>query len=409
MTPMRLDLWDFPTAKATLEDIASDLRKGVSQILLWAIPYEQEAFLEELERELSLGYGSEVRRVYLEDFRNHEITSSGIGEAVRLPGRSKIALDTPPEVVVLIGFEKRSLQDQRLIMEFYSKWRIIAHSHDIQDTLVLIIPAKSLTDEHLVYLQREKPEVKGRVRIIAGIPSAIEVQLAYRQEAVVALEPEAQWKELLISSIAGNDLELASFLWRCKLGSLTEVQSAIKDFINQYQTDGMSPWDTAVPASWKPIPRGIKPTLEKHLLNLKLMEQRITLYTPEMGEEIHPVITLMTNNEEDLKHRMWRFQASFLMPIIDQVRMKMINLLGDKLHTLGLNGREVEIRDICYYLESLSNEERDRQLYYEPLERIRNIRNRLAHLSPISLEECATLFNFWYKVQEQNAPGSARL
>lgn len=406
---MRHDLWDFPTAKATLKDIVSDLRSGISQILLWAIPHDQEAFLERLGSELSREYECEVRRVYLEEFHSNQITSSGIGDAVRLPSRSKIPLDNPPEIVLLVGFEKRSLNDQRLIMEFYRKWRSIAHSDDIRDTLVIIIPARCLADEHVIYLLREKPEVKGRIRIIAGIPSAIEVQLAFRQEATVALKPEEQWKEFLISSIAGNDLELASFLWTCKLGSLQNVQSAIEDFMNQYQTDELSNWNHTIPVGWKPIPRGVRPSLEKHLLNLKLIEQRVTLYTPEMGEEIHPVITLITKNEEELKHRMWRFQSSLLMPIIDQIRMKMISLLGDKLQASGLNVKEVEIRDICNFLRSLSSEAQDKQLYYEPLERIRNIRNNLAHLTPISLEECAALFNFWYRIQEQNSPGFARI
>jgi len=98
----------------------------------------------------------------------------------------------------------------------------------------------------------------------------------------------------------------------------------------------------------------------------------------------------------------WRGQSAVLMPIIDQIRTKIIDLLSKNSH-LNHHLDEAEIKDLCNFLKDEDNHSVFRQMYLSDLERVRQIRNLIAHLKPVSISDWNFLMRFSAQIQQQKS------
>jgi len=364
------ETWNLPSLKMLLTDVSRNLSEGISEILIWSVDLDYNEFLYRLY-DLSISKELSVRP------------------------------SDPPRVFVLTGFEEITPQSRNIIWRFYQNWRSKAHSTQIKSPLLILIPPVSLSEVDSKFLEKEQGEVKGRIRIVAGFPTALEAQIIRRRDMNNAFTPELQWKEIIISSICANDLELSDYLLDCDLTSTKSIQDSLQDyFVSKIQgtLDGKKLDD------WKPIPRGITPHPKRHLLNLQLIYQKVTLYTPERGEEIHPITYLRLGKENGYLERLiWRGQSAVLMPIIDQIRTKIIDLLSKNSHFNHHQLDEAEIKDLCNFLKDEDNHSVFRQMYLSDLERVRQIRNLIAHLKPVSISDWNFLMRFSAQIQQQKS------
>ncbi|RDX58706.1 hypothetical protein DXM13_06915, partial [Fructilactobacillus sanfranciscensis] len=90
-----------------------------------------------------------------------------------------------------------------------------------------------------------------------------------------------------------------------------------------------------------------------------------------------------------------------VLPIIDQVRIKMIDVLKRNLKNNKVDFDEAEIKDLCNYLRDQDHYSNMRQIYLNDLERVRSIRNSIAHLKPVSISEWNFLVQFSSKILQK--------
>lgn len=390
----------MPSLKMLLTDVSRNLSEGISEILIWSVDLDYNEFLYRLY-ELLREYNFEIVRIDLDKIPENQITSTHLGNDLSISKELSVRPSDPPRVFVLTGFEEITPQSRNIIWRFYQNWRSKAHSTQIKSPLLILIPPVSLSEVDSKFLEKEQGEVKGRIRIVAGFPTALEAQIIRRRDMNNAFTPELQWKEIIISSICANDLELSDYLLDCDLTSTKSIQDSLQDyFVSKIQgtLDGKKLDD------WKPIPRGITPHPKRHLLNLQLIYQKVTLYTPERGEEIHPITYLRLGKENGYLERLiWRGQSAVLMPIIDQIRTKIIDLLSKNSHFNHHQLDEAEIKDLCNFLKDEDNHSVFRQMYLSDLERVRQIRNLIAHLKPVSISDWNFLMRFSAQIQQQKS------
>ncbi len=395
---MHDNVWDLPSLRLLMKEISHNLSEGVSVILIWSVFLEYEEFLERLSTYLTEN-GCGLEFINLADVSEHRITSTSIGDILGLPDEKMRNFYDQPQVYIFDKFESRSLKSQFLLLEFYQNWRKINHNINLRASLLMVIPVENLTSNHLSILKQERGEVKGKIRIIVGIPSMLESQLLSRPLSMGELTPEYQWKEALISSLCANDLELSEYLWRHDLNSPLSIKESLQEYgeLTEWRNNNLEFLE-----SWRPIPRGAGIDIQKHLLNLKLIQRKVTLYTPEFGEEIHPVSCIRKGDVNGYLDRyIWRGQSFIVLPIIDQVRIKMIDVLKRNLKNNKVDFDEAEIKDLCNYLRDQDHYSNMRQIYLNDLERVRSIRNSIAHLKPVSISEWNFLVQFSSKILQK--------
>ena len=53
------------------------------------------------------------------------------------------------------------------------------------------------------------------------------------------------------------------------------------------------------------------------------------VYTPEYGLEIHPSLLAQASRKKELETMLWRGQAEFLLPILNEIRLRVCNELTE--------------------------------------------------------------------------------
>ena len=115
---------------------------------------------------------------------------------------------------------------------------------------------------------------------------------------------------------------------------------------------------------------------------------------------LHPAASVVTDEDQEVKQRVWRGQVQTLLPLVDEYRLKTIKYLADnyrydprKVHNSG-QGSVVEIATIKHYIET--NRTLRKKIDKEILSLIRVLnktRNDLAHLRVISSAQRKKLLN----------------
>ena len=392
------DAWEMPSLRNLLTDICRNLREGISEILIWSVSLDLNQFLDRLSAQLS-GHYCQTTFVYLETVPENQVTPTCLGTDLVLTRGRFVETSDQPKVFVLTGFQNVTPQSQSIILRFYQNWRSKAHSAEIKSSLLLIIPAVSLSEADSILLEKEQGEVKGKVRVVAGYPTALESQIIRRRYMNNTFTFDDLWKEVIISSICANDLELSNYLLHCDLTSTESIQDSLKEYLVTIDDD---PLVYKKLDHWKPIARGMIPHPKRHLLNLQLIHQKVTLYTPENGEEIHPITYLKLGKDNGYLERLiWRGQSAILLPIIDQIRTKIIGLLQKGSTVNHHQLEEAEVKDLCVFLRDHESHSIYKQIYLNDLERVRQIRNSIAHLKPVSFGDWNFLMNFSVRIHQQ--------
>lgn len=313
-------------------------------------------------------------------------------------------------VVFLEGFDELEVDARQSWLELLTLWSNMTHA--IANTMVpttslcLIAQADGLLSclpNSMLYL---------KIRWWWGVPSRIEVQLYCHSlsEAGDAME-ETLWREYLLPHLVGDDVTLLKYLWDKLFGAPTELLSSLANYAESRWPDHqVAEWRLAS-QSWHES-RFVQPAqLEPPFEARNLWANGIVTSSVEHGIELHPAIAALLGYHQAIYHRLWRGQASLLLPLLDQTRLTLCSYLTRRYgpdwplrwdapltkgeeELLHENPLACEWGHLHYLLENCGGLKGERR-YASLAKQGRDLRNRLAHYRPVSY---ASFRTFW---QEQ--------
>lgn len=231
----------------------------------------------------------------------------------------------------------------------------------------------------------------------SGIPTALDVKMLCRIKAQ-RMDAENQWRENLLASLAGNDIDLAAELWDTILCEENEINQVLLDYAN-----GMG-WDPLKEKGrlnqWHPKPPGINISSITDQESLSLLNDGITVYTPEYGEEIHSAFLALLSRRNDIHHRIWRAQANIFLPLIDDVRRRICDYINQNgVEIKGYHFETpVELKDLKNYIDELDKQSYVRRQWEYGIKIALSSRNSLAHYETITYRSFSDFWRFYIGV-----------
>lgn len=249
-----------------------------------------------------------------------------------------------------------------------------------------------------------------------GFPSALEMRLACRIASGRYGEDDAgaaEWREYVIPGLASGDVQLAEHMWSYVLAGADYAIKGLRGYWDNLEqsevADSIEEVSELVNAArgefavGQELPDELRPLWARGLL----------AYTPEYGLEIHPALLAHKNQRTGVEHRLWRGQSELLLPLVNEIRLRVCE---EMTITYGpdwpirwvppLNEHEIEevrrsplgteLSHINYLLQNLGIRNPRHDLHQkralgEIVLQSRNVRNEIAHYSPIVFEDFVNL------------------
>lgn len=400
-----INIWTLPSAAQMLNDVRKELSEGVSLCLVFAIPGDIIEFQRILCHGLLIEDSLTTCSIYLPELEtitlaNFQKSIAGVeyqNNSLELFMKS----DAAPDVIIIQGFDEIENSLQNDTMWLMRRWVEHCHTNADKKSLCLVVPGNLAAKIHEIQLSTTSSRLK--IRYLIGMPSALEVQLISRaQSGIELISAEAHWRELLVSSLSGNDLDIAYMLGHSQLNNLDDINEVLKEYA------GLNSWELSTFEKefkgWIPLSSGMKPDMPQHIENIKLLWKQTTIYTPEYGEEIHPAVLAIMGKYDEIRHRVWRSQTTLVLPVIDELRIKIFLLLKNRINKTWNHEEIPEIGELKYSLDQLPVDSVVRQQFYDIVRHARDIRNKLSHVEVINLREYILLWNSWQKIRRMNTP-----
>lgn len=295
-----------------------------------------------------------------------------------------------PGVILLDNFEGCPLLKRHEWLLALSRWADASSRCSGKHSLALIATHRAMEGQKL-----PNPELKLVYSVWSGMPSALDVQVLCRLKTE-RQDAESQWRENLLASLAGNDLNLADRLWDVIL----EGEEKIYCVLCQYALE--KGWDPGQVngelKNWRPMPPGSDLSNILNSDKFRLLGRGITIFTPEYGEEIHSALIALLNRKDELNHRIWRAQANLILPLIDDARRR---ICGYLIHTCAEGwGYEfpVELGPLGDYIRALDNRSWVKCQWGTGVNLAQSLRNKLAHYETISPRSYHDFWRFYIGV-----------
>lgn len=309
-----------------------------------------------------------------------------------------------PEILFLDGFDELPEKDQIQWLQFVVQWAQVCQGRNFPDDGGSETPPALclLAQASQVPYPLPQTNVLLSIRVWRGIPTTLEMRLLCRLASEQDSGPLSRWKEHTIPAIAGSDIDLADYL--CDQEFLDRAELA--DLLRAYGR--RRGWDQTELEDWP---------LHNHSRNTTLWQEDWALpdalyqmwargmvhWTPEYGLERHSAVLALLDQRESLDHRLWRGQAGFLLPEIDEIRLGLCTHLNQ---SYGLNWpykwrepeTEIECQEVretpfaCqwghmeYLLQKCPNIQVE-QRWLPLVRQSRQLRNAVAHYRPITLRD----------------------
>lgn len=314
---------------------------------------------------------------------------------------------TAPDVIEIRSIDVLDDKSRAEWVELLVQWaeitKEISNTGQRAPAFCLIIPARDVLNE------LPSSDLHLALHWWWGFPSALELGLLCRLRAGnVAGNAASPWKENLLPSLAGNDFMLFELLWDApaRFESIFDGISEHYAQLSGWTGDRLTQWGAN--RVFQATDRR-KMTDEPAAEFLELWAHGALSWTPEYGLELHTMALHLLGWREKLDHRIWRGQAAFLLPMLDQLRITICEDLtvryGPDWPTqwgVPLSDEEIEAVTrtpfACQwghlqYLLTTSEELRPNRNRWLGLTTLsRKIRNKLAHYQAIPFQEYEALF-----------------
>ena len=159
-----------------------------------------------------------------------------------------------------------------------------------------------------------------------GFPSALEVRLACRiGSRDVDGEAANRWREQVLPALAGTDWKLAEHFWDSILYPTEEIIRSLAEYAHR---EGL----THLPVPEVPRHDASTSSLSPPSDLWEQWAKGNISFTPESGAEYHPATLADCGRRIDVEHRLWRGQSELLLPILNEIR---IRICDDLTETFG--------------------------------------------------------------------------
>ncbi len=268
--------------------------------------------------------------LWLPDLSPQEPLVRALGTALHLEWDATATTLTPealwdalctqgPDVVCLQGYRSVPQERQAELGRLISYW-----AQRLQGRVSQGGPRLCLFGSALRPTLVPKPDVCLAVHWWWGFPSAQEVQWVARCR-VEPLPPQltASWyREHLVPSLSGNDLDLADALWEQPYLDAQDLWDCLRGYAEarHWDPDLLSKWGaTTLAESVDGISLASDAPPE---WSRWMWEHGVLQWTPEYGLELHSAALAVLAHAEWLNHRIWRSQAAVALPLVERVRVR---------------------------------------------------------------------------------------
>ncbi|GIK37998.1 MAG: hypothetical protein BroJett011_18310 [Chloroflexota bacterium] len=419
---MKSQVLDAPSASQLINQLIEEMYLGRSVLLI--TPETQS--LADIRSAISLGVNR--RNLWLEEISLGELPLKYDGAIAQLSDflrldpvpqtlEALLLHERCPEVILLNDIEKLSTVDSQTWFRLLENWA--QQSKRIRDTQVhpvarrvcLCSPATVLTGN------LPKSDVALSVRWWWSIPSSLEMQLLCRLQAP-EYTLETIWREHLLPSLTGNDVELLEYLWDKVTQPLDVLVDSLQEFaLAKGWKRHSERWTKLLKKQAPPKMNGFgyfsPPEAWRCFWDFGAL-----IYTPEHGLEIHTAALVLLGQRKEVEQKMWRGQAGLLLPLLDNVRLNLCDYLTRRYGkgwplkwAKPKDDQELErvkknplATQWGHLLQAVINSPyRDKLRKERPLVITgRNIRNELAHFRPISFLEFSAFWENWLEFEDDN-------
>ncbi len=396
--------WTLPTVRQFLQEIGIEVRQGVNLILIYPPSISIASFLfalrDYLERErnqyvamidLSMMQEKtpfEVLKAHFTGLENDQYLEKSVDD------------DDLPDVIIISGEGLLTAERAKDWLSAMTRWANASAVSGSRHSLILCLSSSTVDFQHLPF-----SDIRLKYKTMAGFPSSLEMRLLCRM-GLNETDAESQWSEYILSSIAGNDLQLVSVIWTEATKPFQKIKEALlRHSIIESITAEIT---TYFEEEWIPINRGVSLLPAPGDRNFFAISSGMTLYTVEFGEEIHPSILAFNNHDAEITHRIWRAQAALLLPMVDEYRRKVCDSLSERHGGFWaeLDGEvldpPIEMGELFTFFSNLPNSDRDKREFGSGVNLAWRIRNELAHYHPITFQEYLSFWNNSCKLNNQH-------
>jgi hypothetical protein len=358
---------------------AENLEQGISEIVVFPQSVNLNQVQHSLRRQLEINYLCEFMPIdagSANEYRLIDLVKESYPALKQYQYLEAMVADVNlPDVLLVTNLENCSADQQEKWIKDITRWAEACRSSGAKHPIVLLTTYQSFADSKL-----PADDVRLSIRVWEGIPSALEARLLFRVDVPDEFEAKALWREAILSSLSGNDLELAEFIADVVFKPLDQIINQLR----QYAID--VGWSKEVLENnlrtWRPDNSRLKrPHNQVH----NLYSKGVIIQTPENGEEVHSSALALMGKDQEIHHRLWRGQTALIMPMVDEVRLRICNAMIRK-HGDAWAGRVDEKNPTfpelgkikLFFDRSLCTVE-ERKQWMNIIKSSYHIRNELAH------------------------------
>jgi hypothetical protein len=402
--------------------LRDDLMQGRNLLLLVPTGVNVTRIWEKLRGEL-WHQDFVVREVVVTEIKDNSSPIAALGEILGVrwpePGIPRTISNfykcsDLPDIIRLEGIECLGEAGRKKWLDLIFQWAQIVQNENINyrsaPVFCVLASAVSLLDAI------PKTNVKLSVRWWWGISSTLELRLVcrFQQDDEGAC---AYWREHFLSSLSGDEVSLASYLWDDVRLDFTDLVKRLQKFAldRGWSKTALSEWGVSQLNDINLNSYSTMPTSPPERSRM-LWAHGAIHWTYEYGMELHTAALASLGRNEDVRHRIWRAQAASIFPILDIIRIKLCSHLtssygtawptwdypedGDEIEAVRNNpyacqwGHLKRLIKHCYKL-------RPEHRWLPIVERSQWIRNELAHNRPISFYDFEP---FWQEMGKIKTP-----
>lgn len=387
-------VWELPGSRSFVRRAGLTLRDGISLFCLFPSRMEADSFqdqlLHHLEQELVLRVRSVDLR-WINEGSPFEILRRLLPEGRTYQYLEQMVSDPElPQVILISHLEGRETGEIQDWVKSLARWAEACRSSGSLNSLGLLMPFDLIKDTRFPLT-----DVRLTYAVWPGAPSALDVRVLCRSISEET-NAEAQWREYLLASLSGSDLQLAESLWEYTCEPVATLLLVLEQYA---RSRNWSPDEIRKQLQkWRPVPAGQLLVPEPHANGFNLIRCGWAVYTPEYGEEIHTAALIMLGRQQEVIHRIWRAQAALMLPMIDDIRRRICNHLADRYGSqwVVIDNEHFELPldmgKLKRYFDLLPSTSWEKKQWGRGIAQVWSTRNELAHYEPVSY---ATFHEIW--------------
>lgn len=417
---LRGGLFEMASVQRLVGALTDDLAQGRSLFLILPKGQECDATRAALGWELRRR-DCEVRVVYADEVSTGRPLVSSVADnlgvrwgeqGTQRTVENLLRCEGMPEITICVGFERISNEQVSAWLNLLARWAEEAQDLERPPALCMIALGPDVID------RIPATNVRLAVRWWWGVPSLLELRLLCRNE--MAESPDMgggdSWREHMLPALSGGDISLASDLWVPVCVSETKIHESLSAHAERrgWSADVLHTWGAYdfVKSHQARASEGQRPAKGFE----RLWAEGAIHHTREHGLELQTAALHILGQVEGVRHRLWRGQASLLLPMIDDIRLRLCSRLTE-VYGRGWSWRweppakekeYLAVKESDYgcelgHLAYLLRARRELRSYdgVIPLAtQARDLRNELAHYRPVSF---ARFEEFWKELHAAEA------